>query len=287
MARKKIRLGEISRPGRSIGETLSWVTCYDYSFARVVEDSDVDMILVGDSGGMVSLGFPDTVPVTLDQMLMLAGAVRRGAQSVFTVGDMPKGSYEASDALAIESAMRFVKEAGVDAVKLEGGLLMAPRVKAIVDCGIPVFGHIGLTPQSAGSLGGYRVRGRSDSERNQLIADALGLQEAGATSILVEAVPPSISNEIRARIAISLFGIGAGPHLDGQLLILHDLLGLYPDFRPKFAKCFVPEGQAEVSGLESSLPLDGLAGIALASLNVFARHVRNGTFPNEEFSYSE
>jgi 3-methyl-2-oxobutanoate hydroxymethyltransferase len=180
---------------------------------------------------------------TMNEMIHLASAVRRGAPNKFIVGDMPKGSYEASDYDAITNAMRFVKESGCDAVKLEGGSLMAARVKAIVESGIPVIGHIGLTPQSSASNGGYRVIGRDSDELESLTRSIYDLEQAGVFAILLEAVPPNAAKVFAEKAKSIILGIGAGKFTHGQLLILHDLLGLYPSFRPKFAKCFIPENQ--------------------------------------------
>lgn len=283
---------------RDTGVKLTWLTCYDYSFARVMSETDVDLLLVGDSGGMVTLGYSDTVPVTMDEMLSLCSAVRRGARNKFVVGDMPKGSYEVSDHEAIINAMRFLKDAGVDAIKLEGGRSMASRIKAISGSGIPVFGHIGLTPQSVAALGGYRVVGRDDGERHALLEDAIAVQEAGAVAVLLEAVPPSLSATITQSLDIPVFGIGAGANVDGQLLILHDLLGLYPDFRPKFAKCFVPEVIGEFVESVSTevgkkmdtghaLPRDGVFELARLAAQAFIRETREGSFPSADYSYRD
>jgi 3-methyl-2-oxobutanoate hydroxymethyltransferase len=279
------------------GDSISWITCYDYSFAVAANKSNVDLILVGDSGGMVALGFSDTVPVTMDEMIVFASSVRRGAPDKFIVGDMPKGSYEGNPLRAIDNAMRFAKEAGCDAIKLEGGLKMKSEVAAIVDSGITVFGHIGLTPQSSSSQGGYRVIGRKESEKERLFSDAYALQEAGATAILVEALPPSVAADLARSIEIPIFGIGAGNQVDGQLLILHDLLGLYPNFRPKFAKCYIPEildefentlgAQANLIEFGRLSRRDGLAELALLAINKFVDEVKSGTFPNEDYSYVE
>ena len=274
---------------------LVWLTCYDYSFATVIEKTDIDMILVGDSGGMVTLGYGDTVPVTMNEMIQLASAVRRGAPNKFIVGDMPKGSYESSNETAIKNAMRFCKESGCDAVKLEGGIEMADRVNAITDCGIPVIGHLGLTPQSASALGGYRVIGRSLDESDKLLKDVESLENSGVFAILIEAVPSLVAKSIATNAKSLIFGIGAGPELDGQLLILHDMLGLYPNFRPKFAKCFVPQVLAdfiaELSGIEDltaygrNQRTDGLHEISRRAIDLFVSEVRSGLFPNENFSY--
>jgi 3-methyl-2-oxobutanoate hydroxymethyltransferase len=253
------------------------------------------MILVGDSGGMTVLGYEDTVPVTMEEMLFLCKAVRKGAPDKFIVGDMPKGSYEISDALAVENAMRFVKESGCDAIKLEGSGVMVDRLHAISSAGIPVIGHIGLTPQTSSQFGGYRVVGRTSSEAEKLREDALKIQAAGAFMILLEATPVEIGASITGSLDIVCMGIGAGGKTDGQLLILHDLLGWYPTFRPKFAKCYVPEvlpeflqSISEVSdliqyGRESRL--DGFARLIFLAVNAFIDDVENGRFPGSNYTY--
>jgi 3-methyl-2-oxobutanoate hydroxymethyltransferase len=277
-------------------EVLTWLTCYDYSFARVMNETELDMILVGDSGGMVLLGFQDTVPVTMEQMLIMCSAVRRGAPDKFIVGDMPKGSYEASNESAIMNAMRFVKECGADAVKLEGGKRMAERVKAIVDSGIPVIGHVGLTPQSSAAFGGYRVTGRTENEFDSLLEDCFSLQAAGASSILLEAMPAAPAGEIKKKLGIPILGIGAGVDVDGQLLILHDLLGMYPNFRPKFAKNYIPLALDTFSKqLSSEVDLvkygketrrDGIFELSRIAIDLFINDVKSKRFPNSEFTYS-
>ena len=280
---------------RAEGSIISWVTCYDYSLARAVETSAVDLILVGDSGAMVMLGEQTTSPATMDQMVVFARAVRQGAATTPIVGDLPRGSYEPSDEIAVTSAMRFCKEADCEAVKLEGGARVARRVEAITRAGIPVIGHIGLTPQSSAQFGGYRVTGRSDEEESWLVDEAKTLESAGAVAVLVEATPPTASKKIRNAIDVPVFGIGAGPELDGQLLIIHDLLGLYPDFRPKFAKNYVLEVVDDfLDSLSESSDLvifgretrkDGFFELAVRSLDQFAREVTTGNFPGPEFIY--
>lgn len=277
------------------GEPLTWLTCYDFSLASALNQTDLDMILVGDSGGMVSLGYQDTIPVTMEEMLMLTKAVRRGASEKFIVGDMPKGSYEVSDNEAVHNAMRFVKESGCDAVKLEGAGLMTQRVKAISNSGIPVIGHIGLTPQSSATYGGYRVVGKSKEEESRLRDDALSLEEAGAFGVLLEAVPPKVSKIITESVDFLTFGIGAGKFTHGQLLILHDLLGLYPNFRPKFAKCYIPDALrellAELSQVEDlvnhgrSSRNDGVFRLVVIAVNQYIDEVKKRSFPTEEYSY--
>ena len=276
---------------------LAWLTCYDYSFARALNETDLDLILVGDSGGMVALGYPDTSPVTMEEMLLLTSAVRRGAPDKFLVGDMPKGSYEGSDETAVDNAMAFSKRAGADAVKLEGGQKMAARIAAISQSGITVFGHIGLTPQSSAALGGYRVVGREASEAARVRDDARAIELAGAAAVLLEAVPPSLGRDIAAELEIPVFGIGAGHHVDGQLLILHDLLGLYPDFRPRFARCFVPDvvnefstyldgHTADVHSARKQLR-DGLGELTSRAVTEFVAATRSRSFPSEEYCYAE
>jgi len=255
------------------------------------------MILVGDSGGMVVLGYVDTVPVTMNEMIILASSVRRGAPDKFIVGDMPKGSYEVSDEVAVLNAMRFVKESGCDAVKLEGGTIMAPRIKAIVGAGIPVIGHIGLTPQTSSSQGGGRVIGRTSSELEQLQMSVESLTEAGTFAILLEAVPPKIAKQISDTANIITFGIGAGKFTHGQLLILHDLLGLYPNFRPKFAKCYIPDvieqfslnlrNSADLTVFGKETRADGLHEIARLAVVTFIKEVKAGKFPDDAFSYKD
>jgi 3-methyl-2-oxobutanoate hydroxymethyltransferase len=285
------------REARDQGQPITWLTCYEYSFATALNSTDLDMILVGDSGGMVALGYGDTVPVTMDEMILLASAVRRGAPDKFIVGDMPKGSYEASDLDAVHNAMRFVKQAGSDAVKLEGGLNMVSRVKAISEAGIPVIGHIGLTPQSSAAFGGYRVVGRNSGELDELRNSMLALEGAGAFSILLEATPPRATKELTSVAKSIILGIGAGKNTHGQLLILHDLLGLYPSFRPKFAKCYVPEVVGAFSNSLENLSdiveygkttrKDGLHELTRVAVEAYVREVKTGNFPNETFSYKD
>ena len=277
------------------GTKLTWLTCYDYSFAKALAQTELDMILVGDSGGMVSLGYPSTVPVTMDEMIHLSKAVRRGSPEKFIVGDMPKGSYESSNQDAINNAMRFCKEADCDAIKLEGSGVMAERVRAIVDSGIPVIGHIGLTPQSSASFGGYRVVGKKQDEINELEIKAKQLEEAGAFGILLEAVPENVGESLTSSGNCIYFGIGAGSKVHGQLLILHDLLGLYPDFRPKFAKNYVNisvseflrelERQEDVLKFGRQTRMDGFYAITLIAVRKFIEEVKLEHFPSAEYNY--
>jgi 3-methyl-2-oxobutanoate hydroxymethyltransferase len=272
-------------------EILTWLTCYDYSFATILEETDLDLILVGDSGGMVLHGYKDTVPVTMEEMISMCKSVRRGSPNKFVVGDMPKGSYEISNEVAVINAMRFVKEAGCDAIKLEGGIDVVERVKAIKKSGIAVIGHIGLTPQSSTNLGGYRVVGRTKSEEEDLISNAKHLEQAGVFAILVEAVPPSITKKIKSNTKSLIFGIGAGPYAHGQLLILHDLLGLYSDFRPKFAKSFIKDVienyYQDYKNLEMNFKTDGIRHLSKLAIEEFIKQVKSGEFPDKKFSYTE
>jgi 3-methyl-2-oxobutanoate hydroxymethyltransferase len=259
------RLAECKR----LGEPIVMVTAYDYPSAQVAQAAGVDVVLVGDSGAMTVLGYPTTVPVSTEEMLMLAAAVRRGLETPLLVGDLPFGSYEASDELAIATAQRFVKEAGCDAVKLERGGTSVQRARAIVDAGIPVMGHVGLTPQTATALGGYRAQGRT-AERALVVArDALALQDAGCFSIVFEAIPAAVAQAVTERLEIPVIGIGAGPGTDGQVLVFHDVLGIYDGHAPRFAKRYADVKAQMVSGVAE-----------------YAAEVRNGTFPAPEHTYS-
>jgi len=250
------------------GRRITMVTAYDYAFASLVDSVDIDMILVGDSGAMTTLGYKNTVPVTMEEMLIMARAVSIGAQNTFLVGDMPFLSYEVSAERAVENAGRFLKEAGMDAVKLEGGRRTAPAVQAIVRAGIPVMGHIGLTPQSASQLGGFRVQGKTMDSAQAVVEDALALQEAGVFAMVVEAVPAPVGKMVTEAVGVPTIGIGAGPDCDGQVLVLHDMLGLFERFVPKFVKRYANLGAA-----------------CRESLAQFAVEVREGAFPAPEHCY--
>src|SRR5947209_8807548 len=217
------RLAEKKR----LGETIVMVTAYDYPSAQVAQDAGVDMVLVGDSGAMTVLGYPSPVPVSTVELLMLASAVRRGLRTPLLVGDLPFGSSEGSDEQGIATAQRFIKEAGCDAVKLERGGTSVQRARAIVEAGIPVMGHVGLTPQTATALGGYRAQGRTAARALDVAQSAIALQEAGCFSIVFEAIPAAVSEIVAARLEVPVIGIGAGPATDGQVLVFHDLLGTY------------------------------------------------------------
>lgn len=275
---------------------ITWITAYDLPFAYVAEQAGVDMILVGDSGGMVQLGHQTTNPVTMDEMIMMAQAARRGAPNTFIVGDMPQGSYEVSTEDAVKNALRFIKEAGCDAIKLEGGLRVCDKVKAIVDAGILVFGHLGLTPQSAASFGGYKVQCKTQENFDKTVEDAIALEKAGAFALLLEAMPVEPAAEISNRLDIPVLGIGAGNQVDGQLVIMHDVLGFYHAFRPWFAKCYVPEAidkfQHFLSKAEDVRKLgreerkDGLLMLAQIAIEQYVQEVKSRKFPSQEFSYA-
>jgi 3-methyl-2-oxobutanoate hydroxymethyltransferase len=234
---------------KALGEPIAMVTAYDYPSAQIAEQAGVDVVLVGDSGAMTVLGYPSTVPVTLDELLMLAAATRRGLSTPFLVGDMPFGSYEVSNEQAIVNAQRFVKEAGCDAVKLERGGTSVERARAIVSSGIPVMGHVGLTPQTATALGGYRSQGRTAERGLEVMQDALALQEAGCFAIVFEAIPSALAEAIMPRMEIAVIGIGAGPATDGQVLVFHDLLGLFDGHTPRFVKRYADVRAEMVRGL--------------------------------------
>ncbi|MDO9484864.1 MAG: 3-methyl-2-oxobutanoate hydroxymethyltransferase [Actinomycetota bacterium] len=277
---------------------LAGLTGYSYTQAVALEQAGVDYILVGDSGGMVELGFPSTRSVLMSDMLRMAESVRRGAPHTFLIGDMPLGSYEPSDAEAVRSAIDFVRFAGVDAVKLEGGQRVQSRVRAIVNAGIAVVGHIGVTPQSPINLAGYRVHGKAESEFAALIDDARALFAAGASAILLEAIPQEVSARLNQLVAGTFLGIGAGCGLGGQLLILHDVLGQYPDFRPKFAKNYgreIMEAIASNEGSIASLENEFISRVVksetpmlefmTACIRQYVLEVRAGEFPSEEYEY--
>ncbi len=265
--RKPITLTKLAEM-RALGEPIVMITAYDHPSALVVEQAGVDVVLVGDSAANNVLGYPDTVPVTVEELLMLTKAVRRGLRTPLLVGDLPFGSYEASDALAVATAQRFVKEAGCDAVKLEGGGTSAERARAIVRAGVPVMGHVGLTPQTATMLGGYRAQGRTAARARQVLDDALALQAAGCFAIVFEAIPAAVTDEIMLHVEIPVIGIGAGPSTDGQVLVLHDLLAIHDDFQPKFAKRFAAVKAEMLRGVRD-----------------YAEEVRTRRFPGPEHTY--
>lgn len=226
------------------GEKITWLTAYDYPTAQFEEAAGVEMILVGDSMGMCVYGYENTVPVTMDQCIVHCDAVRRGAPNTFVMGDMPFMSYQKSDEDAVVNAGRFLKEANVDAIKLEGGKRVISRIKAILDAGIVVCGHIGLTPQSSGQLGGHKAQGRTSGSAQLVIEDALAIEEAGAQMLLLEAVPPEVADFIARKLTIPVLSIGAGPGCDGQLLIVSDMIGQFQAFTPKFVKKYANIAEA-------------------------------------------
>lgn len=233
-------------------EPISWLTCYDYPTAYLQEEAGIEMILVGDSLGMTMLGYDSTLPVTMDDMIRHTSAVRRGAPSVFIVGDMPYMSYQPSIETAIRNAGRFMSETMCDAVKLEGGASMADRIKGIVDAGIPAIGHLGLTPQSVSALGGFKVQGKDALMAKTIIDDAKTLEKSGAFAILLEMVPDRVCKIITERADnCIIMSLGSGPIAHGQLLIYHDMFGLYPKFKPKMAKVFGNAGEVILNGLKA------------------------------------
>jgi 3-methyl-2-oxobutanoate hydroxymethyltransferase len=250
------------------GEKITMLTAYDASFANILDQAGVDILLVGDSLGMVVLGYDSTVPVTLAEMLHHARAVARGRKSSLLVGDMPFLTYQTGPREAITNAGRFLKEADCDAVKMEGGLEVVDIVRAVVRAGIPVMGHIGLTPQTAGQLGGFRVQGRDAESAQQLLAAALALQEAGAFALVVECIPDLLAQEITASLTIPTIGIGAGPGCDGQVLVTHDLLGMFEKFVPRFVKTYI-----------------NLAPLIKEAVGSYLEEVRAGVFPTSEHSF--
>ncbi len=266
MAKKKGRL-EFAQMKKA-GELAAWITAYDFPTASFAEAAEMDMILVGDSLGMVVLGFQGTVPVTMEDCIRHSQAVRRGAPNTFCIGDMPFMSYQVSDENAVINAGRFLKEADMDAVKLEGGRRVASRIRAITDAGIQVMGHIGLTPQSSGQLGGFKAQGRDPDSARELIRDALAVQEAGAYALLLEAVPPELTEYIWKKLSIPVYSIGAGAPCDGQLIICGDMLGLFQAFTPKFVKKYA-----------------NVAEIETAAFKEYVSDVKQRVFPADEHVY--
>ena len=231
-------------------EPITWLTCYDYPTAYLMEQAGLDMILVGDSLAMTMLGYETTLPATMDDMIRHSAAVRRGTPNTFIVGDMPYMSYQPSVESAIRNAGRFMAEAGCDSIKLEGGVEMADRIHGIVNAGIPAIGHLGLTPQSAAALGGHKVQGRGAKSAKKIIDSATALEQAGAFAILLEMVPDRICKIITGRaVNCIIMSLGSGPHAHGQLLIYHDMFGLYPRFKPRMAKVFGNAGEVILNGL--------------------------------------
>lgn len=248
--RKKVTLNTLFKKA-SEGKPITWLTCYDYPTAYFQEQAGIDMILVGDSLGMTMLGYDSTLPVTMDDMVRHTQAVRRGAPTAFLIGDMPYMSYQTSVEDAIRNAGRLMAETGCDAIKLEGGVEMADRIEGIVKAGIPAIGHLGLTPQSASALGGFRLQGKGAHQAKKILDDAKAIEDAGAFSILLELVPDRLCGLITERAEDCLImSLGSGPDAHGQLLIYHDMFGLYPKFTPKMAKVFGQAGEEILNGLK-------------------------------------
>ena len=265
---KKITVPDVVAMKRD-RKRITMMTAYDAAFAKLVDQAGIDVILVGDSLGMVVLGYPTTVPVTMDDMVRHAAAVSRGAIRPLLVGDMPFGTYQAGPQDALRNAARYLKEAGMDAVKLEGGHEVVETVRALVDSGIAVMGHVGLTPQRVAQFGGFKVQAKTARAARRLIEDCLALEDAGAFSIVLESVPAPVAALASERLGIPTIGIGAGVDCDGQVLVLHDVLGLFGEFKPKFAKRYADIGTAVVEALRE-----------------YDRDVRAGTFPDDEHSFT-
>jgi 3-methyl-2-oxobutanoate hydroxymethyltransferase len=264
----KLPLPELAAMKRR-GDKIVMVTAYDAPGARFAEDAGVDIILVGDTAAMVVLGYPGTTPVTVDEMLFLTRTVSRAARRPIVIGDMPFGSYQVSDEDAVRNAVRFVKEADVDAVKLEGAGPSVSRARAIVEAGIPVMGHVGLTPQSATMLGGFKTQGKSAEAARELVEGALALEEAGCFAVVLEAVPAVVAAEITARLEVPTIGIGAGLDCDGQVLVYHDLLGMSEGHLPRFVKRYANLSREIRDALEH-----------------YVQDVRDGVFPEEQHTYA-
>ncbi|MBK7896583.1 MAG: 3-methyl-2-oxobutanoate hydroxymethyltransferase [Anaerolineaceae bacterium] len=267
MRRKKVTILDIQKRKQS-KTPITMITAYDFTAALLIDQTETDIILVGDSLGMVMLGYPGTTEVTMDEMLHHCKAVARGTTGAFLVGDMPFMSYQADVTEAMRNAGRFLKEAGMDCVKLEGGREMADTVRAIVRAGIPVMGHIGLTPQTVSQLGGYRIQGKTAAAALSLVKDAMALQDAGCFAIVLEAIPATVAALITKRLIIPTIGIGAGVECDGQVLVYHDLLGLYDRLQPRFVKDYGQIGEAIKTAVQT-----------------YTEEVRQRQFPAEEHTY--
>ena len=250
------------------GERITCLTAYDYCFARTLDEAGVEMLLVGDSLGCVIQGGQNTLAVTMDEMIYHTRAVVRGRQRALVIGDMPFMSYQVSQEQALQNAGRFFKEAGAEAVKLEGGVAVRHSIQAIVNAGMPVMGHVGLTPQSVHQFGGYKIQGREKNRREMVLSDALAVQEAGAFAVVLEGIPMELAEEITERLTIPTIGIGAGLHCDGQVLVIHDMLGLFDDFTPKFVKRYA-DAKSIMSG----------------AVQEFIGDVKARKFPAEEHSF--
>lgn len=268
MERKKVMITDLQEKKKQ-AKRITMLTAYDYPVARLIDEAGIDSILVGDSLGMVVLGYDSTVPVTMDEMIHHAKAVRRGTKYAFLIGDMPFMSYQVSKEEAIRSAGRFMKEAGCDAVKLEGGAEVLDATIAIVNAGIPVLGHLGLTPQTISKLGGFKVQGKSAEAANRLLQDALALERAGCFAIVLECVPDKVAKLITEKLKIPTIGIGAGSYCDGQVLVTNDMVGLFDRFVPKFVKQYVK-----------------LSVLISEGLKKYKEEVEKGIFPSTEHSFT-
>ena len=268
MERRKITISDLSLKKRE-GRKITMLTAYDYPMARIIDDAGIDVILVGDSLGMVVLGYDSTVPVTMDEMIHHAKAARRGTKFAFLIGDMPFMSYQISKEEAIRNAGRFMKEAGCDAVKLEGGEEVLEATMAIINAGIPVLGHLGLTPQTVSKLGGFKVQGKDAEGANKILEQAYALERAGCFAIVLECVPDQVAKLITKKLSIPTIGIGAGPDCDGQVLVTNDMVGLFDRFVPKFVKQYVK-----------------LSAIISDGLKKYKDEVEKGIFPDAAHSFS-
>jgi 3-methyl-2-oxobutanoate hydroxymethyltransferase len=256
------------RKFKKSGEKIAVLTAYDFPTARILDDVGIDCILVGDSAGTVVAGHSNTLPITMDDMIFLTKAVTRGVKRALVVGDMPFLSFQTSEADAIKNAGRFLKEGGAQAVKLEGGSEIAPLILRMVDLGIPVMGHIGLTPQSINKFGAHLIMGKTDKQKKYLLQSAQALQDAGCFSMVLESVLPDVAAEITKAVRIPTIGIGAGPHCDGQVLVISDMIGLFEEFRPKFVRNYAD-----------------VAGIIRKAVTEYIDDVRKGRFPGEKETY--
>lgn len=268
MDRKRVTIPQLME-WKKTQRKISALTAYDYTFARLLDESGIDVILVGDSAGMVSMGYENTLPVTMDEMIFHTRGVRRGVQTALLVGDMPFMSYQVDVKEAIRNAGRFLKEGSMDVVKIEGGREMADTVKAIVGAGVPVMGHIGLTPQHISKFGGYRIQGKDVASARALIDDGLALEDAGLFCLSLEAVPAPVARLITERVQIPTIGIGSGPHCDGQTLLIYDLVGLFDRFVPKYVKQYAKIGP-----------------LMLEAVKTYRQEVMEGVFPDADHSYA-
>jgi 3-methyl-2-oxobutanoate hydroxymethyltransferase len=264
---EKVTVPEIMKM-KQRGQKITCLTAYDYSFSRIFDQAGIDILLVGDSLGTVVQGNPNTLPVTLDEMIYHTKAVARGRKRALVIGDMPFLSFQLGKEQAKENAGRFLKEAGAEAVKLEGGVAMGETIESIVRVGIPVMGHIGLTPQFLHQFGGYKVQGKDKERREALVRDALAVQDAGGFAVVLEGMPVDLAKQITERLSIPTIGIGAGARCDGQVLVMHDMLGLFDDFMPKFVKRYAD-----------------LGGVVADAVKSFIGEVHDGKFPSDEHSF--